>query len=398
MVAFNPRKFTSPDRLKTISPARLRAFLSPWRDYLVERGFAFPEATEDLVDCATLAQVLMTPDRATPRDLIDALYYVHETASTEDMDELIADIRLGGLSISEDPKASPADLAIDVWLLAPDTLRARHAEAIAKKQQNFEYFGPEHAAPRDFPDVGKALQLQIQAQLDIWFEEHRRGTGCRIFVFRHSHLVWILIRHGLPMRREAGHQDNGEATTEFYRPQQHDVLIYDERTGEMGVHANTKGERNLYLQTLGLLLFEDENHFPSSAKFTLDPLVADGVESVDVEDIEGVKSVRLVEFRRYWGGPQKEMEIRKAENIFAALSRREAANLGGGRLVSATFKVRFEDSDKERSVTIRPPGIARYDRNEDSELVDLWLRDRKFIKQNQDTDDDEDATSVLEST
>jgi hypothetical protein len=36
MVAFNPRKFTDPDLLKTIAPNRLIAFLLPWKDYLAK--------------------------------------------------------------------------------------------------------------------------------------------------------------------------------------------------------------------------------------------------------------------------------------------------------------------------------------------------------------------------
>ena len=47
-------------------------------------------------------------------------------------------------------------------------------------------------------------------------------------------------------------------------------------------------------------------------------------------------------------------------------------------------------------MTIRPPGIARYERNEDSELVERWLRERGFIRTNQGADDDEAATAVLE--
>jgi hypothetical protein len=215
-------------------------------------------------------------------------------------------------------------------------------------------------------------------------------------MFRHTPLVWILVRHGLPMRREAGHQDDGRATTEFYRPQQHDVLFYDERNGEIGVHANTKGERKLYLKTFGKFVFGDEDHFPPAAKFTLDPLAEDGADALNVEDIDGISAVRLIECRRYWGGAFKEVEVRRAENLFAALAARGAPGLFGGRLVGVTFKVKFEGSEKERSVTVRPPGIARYERNEDSELVERWLRNRGFILAAQGADDDEAATAVLE--
>jgi hypothetical protein len=396
MASFNPRKFSDPDRLRAISPDRLIAFLAPWRDFLEARGLRLPDPPAAGIDYAGLAQILMTPDRTTPSGMVDALYYVHEIASAQEMDELLTEARTQNLPIVDDPTATPVDIAIDIWLAAPELVRARHAEAIAMRQQNFEYFGPQNAVGGAFPEVGSALQAQIEAELDDWFESHKRGRGCRMFIIRHAPMTWILIRHGQTMRREASQRDDGEAGTEFYRPQRHDVLIHDERSGEIGVHATTKGERNLYLRTLGKFLFTGEEHFPPAGKFTLDPLVKDGSKALNVRDIEGISGVRLIEYRRYWGGPYSETEMRKAEDVFAALAQRSPATLGGGRLVSATFKVTFDGQEKDRSVTIRPPGIARFERNDDSELIERWLRERDFILTGQDTDDDEAATAVLE--
>ncbi len=370
--------------------------MAPWRDYLLDRGFAFPASNASDVDYAVLADILMRPDATTPAEMVDALYYVHETASAEDMDQLLAAVRARGLSVTDDPAATPIDLAIDVWRAAPEVVRAHHAEAIAMRQQNFEYFGPTQSVRGAFPDIDAELRQRLESELDDWFESHRRGRGCRMFVIRHSPMTWILVRHGQPMRREASQKDDGGVGTEFYRPQRHDVLIYDERSGDIGVHASTKGERNLYLRTLGRHLFSGEEHFPPAGRFTLDPLIAEGRQALNVEDVDGIKGVRLVEYRRYWGGVYRENETRKAEDIFGALADRNIQNLAGGRLNSATFKVAFEDSEKERSVTIRPPGIARFERNDDSELIERWLRRRGFILSGQGVDDDEAATAVLE--
>lgn len=397
MASFNPRKFADPDRLRSIAPERLAAFMAPWRDYLRGRGFEFPASPPMEIDHAALAEILMRPDAATPADMVDALYYVHETARADDMDQLLAAVRARGLSVIDDPAATPIDLAIDVWKEAPDVVRAHHAEAIAMRQQNFEYYGPSQPVRGAFPEIDDALRRLLESEFDDWFESHRRGRGCRMFIIRHPPMTWILVRHGQPMRREASQKDDGGVGTEFYRPQRHDVLIYDERSGDVGVHASTKGERNLYLRTLGRHLFSGEDHFPPAGRFTLAPLIADGRDALNVEDVDGIRGVRLVEYRRYWGGLHREMETRKAEDIFAALADRNMQGLAGGRLDSATFKVAFEDSAKERSVTIRPPGIARFERNDDSELIERWLRARGFILSGQGVDDDEAATAVLES-
>jgi hypothetical protein len=42
MGTFNPKSFSEPDRLKTIEPGRLQAFLAPYDTYLCHRGWTAP--------------------------------------------------------------------------------------------------------------------------------------------------------------------------------------------------------------------------------------------------------------------------------------------------------------------------------------------------------------------
>jgi hypothetical protein len=398
-MAFNLRKFTNPDLLKTIAPGRLIAFLSPWREYLAKRGLALSGNGRSEIDCDALAHILMDPDASVPKDMVDALYYVHETASDEDMDALLDLAKTRTVEIEHDPQTTVADVAIQMWLAAPDILREHHAEAIAFRQKNFLYYRGAHGEKRAFPKVDDDLRHQLGTALDDWFDDHKRGRGCQVFFFPHGKKVWILVRHGQSMRREASQGEDGSSSTEFYRPQRHDVLIYDTASDEMSVHANTKGEIKLYLACFGRLLFGDEDYFPPADKFSLDPLLDYGADSLLCEDVEGLEDIRLVEYRRYWGGKYKELEIRKATDIFAALSARGQRLGVGGRLVGAVFKVKFTDSPKERSAAIRPPGNAIYERNEDSELIEIWLANRGFVLEpGAEADDDEAPSAVLEST
>jgi hypothetical protein len=394
MVALNLRKFTNPDLLKTIAPARLIAFLDPWREYLASRGLHFQSGGAGDVDCDSLAHILIEPDATVPKDMVDALYYVHETASDDEMDALLGLAISRHVEIEQDPTTTAADVAIQMWLAAPDVLREHHAEAIAFRQKNFLYYGGTHGPQPEFPTVDDTLRRRIESALDDWFEEHRRGRGCRVFLFRQSNKTWILIRHGLPMRREASHREDGKSSTEFYRPQQHDVLIYDATADEIGVHASTKGEIKLYLACFGRLVFDDEDYFPPHDKFNLAPLLEDGAQSLLCQDVEGLERIRLIEYRRVWGGAYQEMEIRKASDIFACLGARAQALGSQGRLVGASFKLKFADSPKERSVTIRPPQNAKYERNEDSEIVEVWLAKRGFILDPDAEGDDAEAPSL----
>lgn len=398
MPAFNPRIFSNPDRLKQIAPARLKAFLEPWQPYFESRGLAVAEWSTDELPLEDIAKVLMNPDASVPEDMVNALYYVHETASHEAMDELLDRATAAGIEIDKDHEVSVADVSVQIWLAQPMLLQRQHAETVAFQRSNFMYFAGSRCKNKaaEIATISDADAKIIQDRMDNWFEAKRRGRNCRIFVFSRGEKVWILVRHGMPMRREGKHQEDGEGGIAFYRPQQHDVLIYDSATDEIGVNAGTKGERELYLKTFGAIFFASENYFDLSERYTLDPLRELGPAAMAHEDIEGLAGVRFVEFARRWAGKVPETEIRKSDNLFKGFGENWTKRLEGGFLTRATFKFAFDGSKRERSVTIRPANIAQYERESDEEVIEAWLKARGFWAISAGADDDADF-EVLES-
>jgi hypothetical protein len=389
MPTFNLRKFSEPDRLKTIKPSRLIEFLKPYNDYLARRGSMLPAGSDDEIDYESLANILIHPDDSVPRQMVDALFFVHGMADAEQMDELLGSAKQLQLPLEHDQESSPADVAVQIWLLAPDLLQEKHAEAAAIRQRNFAYFAGRSGKPRGFPQAGPEELRALEASLDAWFLEHRRGDGSRVFVFDHGRKVWILIRHGMPFKRE-GSVKAGKSSSEYYRPEIHDVLIYDTEVDDIGVHAGTRGERDLYLKLIGLHLFDDTEYFPQADKFTLDPLIEHGRAALRCDDVRGLDGVLLTEFHRYWGGNFKSIEIRKATDIFGALDDRHHL-LAGGRATGAVFRIKFTGTKRPRSVTVRPPNMAKYDRDDDSDVVETWLALRGFIKSTAAEEQDEEA-------
>jgi hypothetical protein len=96
-------------------------------------------------------------------------------------------------------------------------------------------------------------------------------------------------------------------------------------------------------------------------------------------DIEGLESITLVEVQFLWGGAYREIEIRKATDVFAAFESRDRDLPESPRIIKAVLKVKFSDSKTERSVTIRPPNIAQYTRDSDAVILEQWLEQRGFI-------------------
>lgn len=391
MAAFNPKIFTNLDSLKSISAKYLLKFFSTWNDYFAGRGLLLPEEADEDFPYDDLAPILMKPDDNVPPEMVDALYYVHETATKETTEELIGAAENAGLSIEAGEEPSKADIAIQIWFQKPELLRRQHAETVAFTRSRFLYFAGRSGEKRPPPDPTPGQTAVMQERMDEWFDSKRRGKASRVFAFPRGTKTWFLVRHGEPMRREGRHQDDGGSGIAYYRPQKHDVIIYDGETDELAVNAGTKGEIELYLRTFGAVLFDDEDYFDRSNRFTLDPLLEKGKEALENDTIPQIASVRLVEVERFWGGKAKEKEVRKATDLFLAWGEDWTRRLSGGSIDRAVLKVRFDGDGKERTVAILPPSLARYDRDADSDLIDRWLKDQKFCRPNPESEDDDDV-------
>ena len=384
-------KFTNPDFLKTIAPERLISVFRPYQDYLSRRQFELPDDPAGEIDYETLSAIIIHPHEDVPREMVEALYYIHEMSGIEQMDDLLAAANARHRPIDVGPDASPADVAARVWLAYPDLLREQHAEACAARQKSFTYFAGRSGRGRVFPPPSEETLRQLEQDLDDWFEEHKRGRDSRVFIFDQTGKVLIVVRHGLPFRREGSRRD-GKSAIEFYRPEIHDVLIYDPEFDEIGVHVHSRtlGEQKLYLSAIGRHLFGDDGYFPSDDRFRLDPLIERGAAALACEDVRGLESIKLVEYQCFFGGQFKESEVRKASDIFAALGDARRHHLARGQLKRAVFSVKLRGEANARKVTIRPPNIAIYDRDSDSELVEMWLRNQGFIIP---AADEQDATA-----
>jgi hypothetical protein len=218
----------------------------------------------------------------------------------------------------------------------------------------------------------------LERDLDDCFEEYQRGRGCRAFIFDHGRKVWILARRGATFRREESMKDGGQPGVQFYRPMMYDVLVYDTETDDLGLHVETRWQERMYLSGIGQHIFRNPEYFPSARILTLDPIIKHGADALHCADVSGMQEVKLIEVNRKWNNAQHEIDIKRADDIFA-LGDRAHSFLGNGTLTKLVFRVWFEGVDKPRSVTVRWPNVTKYERDSDSELIEKWLTLRGFI-------------------
>ena len=384
MATFNLRRFAHPDGLKAIAPQHLLAFLEPHQAYFDGRGLKLPPpSATDGLDYDRLVSVLMDPVPDTPKDLLDALYFVHEMSTEQGMDVLLEETEHNGLSLNGQTDPTAADVAVQVYLQDKALLERKHAERYLTRPRSFEHYQTKVRSIPSFTPPTSETRRALEHDLDDWFEKKKRGRGSRVFVFPKGDSIWFLVRHGDPLRRE-GSLDGGRTSSVFYRPEKHDVLVYDPALGELRMHACNKGEKDTYRREFGRHVFGNEDFFPGTGKYTLEPLRRDGAASVVCTDVDGMDWIRLKEIQFLWGGAEREIEIRKANDIFAALEASGRSMPSKAHIIRASFQVQFTDAKSPRVVTIRPSNIAQYTRDSDADVVEDWLTRRGFIEQDED--------------
>ena len=379
MATFRLRHFSNPSVLRAIARERLLAFLEPHGSFFTSRGYDLPQPEDgEEIDYQQLIDIFMSPNEATPPDFVDALYLVDEMSGHEEMATLIEAAGREGVVLDDGDEHTPADIAIEVWLQNSELLERKHAEQFAYKPKSFEYYQTDREEPPVFTSLSAAKRAQLERDLNDYFEDKRRGRGARVFVYPDEHEVRFLARHGEPFKREES-LAGADVGSVCYRPLKYDVVVYDRRLGELRINARLVGEKRKYRELFGEHLFGDKDCFPGTAKYTLDPLRELGADAVACGDVEGIESIVLTEVHFFWGGPQGEIEIRKAADVFAALEARGRAMPERARIIKAVFKVKFEDSKTPRSVKIRPSNIAEYTRDHDASVIEQWLGLRGFL-------------------
>ena len=386
MATYNLRRFAQPDGLKAIAPEHLLALLKPYESYFIERGLMLPSISDPhQIDYDRLVELLMTPDSDTPTDLVDALFLVHEMATLERMDILLQEMENNGLALADNPDPTPADIAVQVYLKNKDILERKHAEQFLVKPRSFEYYQTEEQPIPEFKEPSTEVLTSLESDLDDWFETKKRGRGSKVFFYPKDDSIWFLVRHGDPYKRE-GSLEGSQQSSVFYRPEKYDVLIYETAIGEIRMNACNKGEKDTLRRQFGRHLFGDEDYFPSTAKYSLQPLQTNGESSIVCTDVEGMEWVRLKELQFYWGGAEKEIEIRKANDLFAAFHSRDHDIPEKAHIIRASFLVKFRDSKTARTVTIKSSNIALYTRDSDASVIEEWLMKRGFITTNHQED------------
>lgn len=379
MSAFRLRHFSKPAVLRHVQPDALVTLLRrAGGSYIDSRLATLLVDGHLLVD--EVAAMLASPQEGFPPALVDALHQVDEVSHADGLDAMLTLTEERGIILSDLPSdATPADVAVRLWLRDPDCVERVHAEQSIERRRTFEsYLGLGRRAPPEVPRPGAAAMAALTHDLDTFFERRKRGRHTRIHVFVRPGATWFLVRHGLPMDRR-GVIRGGESTSSLERPERFDVVTYIPARDELRINAGTKGERTAYRELFGLHLFSDRDYFPGTRSFTLAPLMELGRDALACEDVPGIDWIQLLEVRHSNGLTVREVVTRRAVDgdLFDVF---ESTGHGLTRPpFHAAFKVKFTGAKRARVVRIKTPNVATWARDTDEDVIVAWLAARGFL-------------------
>jgi hypothetical protein len=396
MPNLDARRFTNPDTLQHIRRGSLLKWLAPAGAYLAGRGVAIPSAmSTDPVDYDKLAGVFVEPDEAMPEYLVNSLFIIHEMADEAGMDAILEAIEAQNegkaeadkvvLNIDDDP--DPADVAVQAWLQDKQLLEEIHNQHQLTRPRSFINFVAEVDEVPDFTPPTEGQIRALEARLAGWFGKKKRGNACRILWYPKDKECWFLVRHGLPCKREGVFKD-GKPESVFYRPQKHDVVVYDIENAELRMNCCGVREMQEFQRAFGLYLFSNENFFPGEGKYTLTPLVEKGRNCLACGEVDGIESVTLKEVEFFYGGKPWQRIARRSDDIFSLVENELFKWPDPQRITRAGFEVKFKDSKKTRRVTIIGSNKAQYGRDGDAVTVEKWMKLAGFILTKATNEDD----------
>jgi hypothetical protein len=375
-------RFTRPDLLRSLAPELLRELLERFPAFLIAAGLdldALGTNENRFAACGPLLSELLNNDPTTPTALVEALFIISVLAEPEPTEELWHTLTQACIPIP--PDASLADLALTLWLRAPEKARQLYIERVHLRTRSFAT----HAA-RTFRKtspmrpVNDSVLNKLRQSIEVFFLKNHRPSGCMVFAHQRGKEHWFMIRRGDGFKRIATLSADGRGESAGFYAEAFDVIVVDPDNEHLHIHAEGVRATRMYSALFGFVLYGRETHFEDCTRFTLDPLRNLGRASLVCTDVPGIHSVHLIELHYEAGLAVVRKNSTKAPDVFAALDADHIELNTELRLLRAVLLFHFKNDPKPRRVTIKPHNQTSYEHDEDSRVVSEWLTLREFAK------------------
>lgn len=366
--------------LEAVTPELLLRFLRPFASYLARRGVQLEDVAVDDAWLGQLHQVLNAVDPAMPAELQQGLIDIADLTSESAHEQVLVAARERQLSLfTAAPTTTPEDLAFTIFLDHRDVFRHAHARTQSSEIRRFVEFVGKDLSPPEGASSG-AKHARLAHRLGRWFQERNRTAFCSVRAVETEAEVRFLIIHGQPPRTHGAIESVERRGRVSYVRDKHDAVVFDRRTGKLGVNAQFVGEQDLYRRSIGAVFWGDEEHFAAQPLFSGEPLRERGSAAVRPHGVPGVVSVALRAISVTsevtagdvvaWTGPDV------AQRLDSELGRlvRQEGQVSGFRL-----DVTLAGKPRPVRVDVRVPNHLSFDRRVGAPAIREYLLEAGFM-------------------
>ena len=377
----NARFFSKPSSLREVKPELFLKFLQLGKTFLQTKDYNLPDKPEEL-DYERISSILTDPE-GMDEDFQNALFQVGELAKQDEVlfDHMQELTKEKPWAPAIDAKATNADFAIAIYLNEPALLNEVHATDLFSSTKSFQYFMAEvDLEDYEFKMPSEGMLADLEKALDLGFTEKRRGGSSEVAIKQLGSCVVITVRHGEQFSRQAAIHE-GKSTSVFYRPETHDLLIYETASGALRMTPKQKWLQELYLEQIGKYIFGSPDFFGRSSRFDFSPLRELGKDSLACAEFAEIEHVvlREVQILRSSGGQQL-WDIRKAMDLFSVLESADET-IPDGEIRKVSFAIKLKNSHRPKLLKIGSDNKEEVRNDQDRALFDRWLAARGFIRE-----------------
>jgi len=358
-------------------PKFLGPMLAKHKTYFDRQKLDVTKLTNDDACDRRLLAVFTKPDEDMPPDLLEKLYVLDDLADESGHDRILNEAERQGMPINGlGDDLTPGEFAIAVHKKHPALIRVCHDKTLYRKIKNYQEYQSKDGKRLSLKSA-KAKAKALEAELAPRFESMNRSRACEIYVYEEKGEIKFQITHGRTFRTDGTIDKKLKRSRVAYRPQKHDSVIYDKSTGVLKVNAQTLAEKDLYREKIGKVLFGDANYFPEGDLYTLKPLRRG---SAALAIVQGIESVRLTEVWIQLDDDQRFVQISRAYSLIKAIEDHNKPNLAEGKIVRASFLIKYSSGGRPRKLELRPPNVAIYDRDRDGEPAEAFMSENGYLK------------------
>lgn len=358
-------------------PKYLAPLLLPFADYFQNQGLDVSKLTNSDAMDRKLLEIFTNLDEEMPGGLLEILYAIDDLADDPGRDRILNEIeRRGAVIEGLSDEMTPGEYAIAVYRAIPRLLKACHEKIVNRKIKNYTEYQSKSDRRLAFTSVKKNKAV-LEGGLAEWFGKQDRGKVCEIFPYEEGPEIRLIVTHGLPYCSKGTIDKRLKRSRTTYRPQKHDSLIYDTRTGILKVNAQTLPEREEYRKQFGQVFFNDAEHFPAGDIYTLAPIKA---ADFRLRVPNGIIWANVCEVWIEIQDEQNIVQITRGFDLLGSATGRTRLNLEEGEIKRVAFKVKYESGGKPRKLEIRPSNLAIYDRDRDGAAAESFLSLNRFLK------------------